>query len=407
MISYDDALARIRAHAGASETVQRPLIQATGRVCAAPVYAGLANQPFDNSAMDGYGVRAADLSAAADSSPVTLENAGEIAAGQSADNITLEPGQCCSIMTGAPVPEGCDAVVPVENVEGVHNGVQFFAPIDQGANIRRAGEDIAVGDELISPGTRLHAGHILPLATIGIDTVAVYQPPRVGIISTGAELIDDFSAELEAGQIYNSNAPYLERAVAALGGEPVRLGSVGDDGAAFQACLDSARDQALDVVISSGAVSAGEYDFVPARLRDAGAELAYHKLAIRPGKPNVFAHFNGVDPVVFGLPGNPVSVAAGMRFLVTPYLRKLEGLPDETPIPARITHDFTKRKRDMTFFLKAYSYVDEAGTYQVEILPGQESFKVSPFTQMNCWVFAGEGVEGFSSGEIVATYPVI
>lgn len=407
MISYDEALERIAARCSVKAGAACSLDKAIGRVCAEPVHAKLANQPFDNSAMDGFGVRAEDLAKADYNWTVTLEKAGGVAAGQSAGDIRLEPGQCCSIMTGAPVPEGCDAVVPVENAEDGQDVVRFFAPVKQGANIRRAGEDMAAGDELLSPGTRIDAQHILPLATVGIDTISVYQPPKVGIISTGAELIEDFTATLKPGQIYNSNGPYLEHAVAATGCEPVRLGNAGDDGAAFQACLDKAREQNLDAVISSGAVSAGEHDFVPARLHDAGAEIAYHKIAIRPGKPNLFAYFKESGLAVFGLPGNPVSVAAGLRFMVYPYLRKLEGLPAEPAVPARITHDFAKRKRDMTFFLKAYSYADEDGIHQVEILPGQESFKVSPFLQMNCWVLAGEGVEGYSTGDIVDTYPVV
>lgn len=407
MIDYNEARKIvIKAAAEKPAPVETlPLEECAGRIIAQDALAVTTNQPFDNAAMDGFALRAEDVAGATETSPESLKSVGRIAAGDKPPERAVCEGECFEIMTGAPLPKGACAVVPIEKTEQAGGFVRFFSPANHNDNIRRAGEDFETGAVLIEKGTSIGAHHILPLATGGIGSLEVYKSPRVGVISTGLEVVDDLARPLAPGQIYNSNGPYLRAALAEKGADIVPLGTVADDPDLYRKKLEYALDQGVDVIVSTGAVSAGAYDFVPAVLNEMGAQTLFHKVSIRPGKPNFFAQFAG-GPVFFGLPGNPVAAAAGMRFFVYPFLRTLQGQEEEKPNRAVLANSYTKRKKDFTFFLKARSWHDEDGTQKVEILPGQESFKVEPFTGMNCWVLAPAGVELLEEGATVNIYPL-
>jgi molybdopterin molybdotransferase len=408
MISYNDAIQTLKKYGQDSilkaETVETAHI--TGRICAAPVSAPMANQPFDNSAMDGYALRYEDLKDAGPDSPVTLKLAGHIAAGDTASYTLPGPGDCFEIMTGAPVPKGCDAVVPVENAEKIDDTtVRFAAPAKEHANIRFAGEDIQHGQTLIEAGTRLNAGHILLLSTVGVARVSVFKKPVVATIATGFEIIDDLDKDLRPGQIYNSNGPYMNAALPYFGADIMPLGTVGDDELVYTQKLDQAINDGADIIVSTGAVSAGAHDFIHDALTRHGAEIFFHKAKIRPGKPVLFARIpNG--PFYIGLPGNPVAAAAGLRFFVYPLIRAMQGLPPETPEQAVLTNEYTKSKTGFTFFLKARRTGADDGTQSVEILPGQQSFMVGPFAHMNCWAFGRANIDEWKRGETIDIYPL-
>lgn len=374
----------------------------SGRVCAEAIFAPAANQPFDNSAMDGYALRAGDLAAAANGNPVMLEMADHIAAGDGRSFKAPQHGQCYEIMTGAPLPPGCDAVVPVEKTvkDGVR--IKFSARVEQGENIRRAGEDFRAGDAVVEKGCVFDAGHILALATLGIGTVKVFRKPSVALISTGQEIVDDMAAVLKPGQIYNSTKPYLEAALAATGAGVCALGTVKDDPESFKNKIHEMMERNVDIGISTGAVSAGVHDFVPAALKEMGAEIFFHKVAIRPGKPLIFARLPG-GTLFFGLPGNPVASAVGLRFFIQPAIRALQALPPEEPQYAVLKSPFRKN-HNLTQFLRAKISCGADAVLYADIPPKQQSFMVRPFTDTNGWAVIPEGDENIAVGEKIEIY---
>ena len=408
LISYAEALDIIREQVPqiGLKTDKLNLEDALGCVLAQDVKSPLANQPFDNSAMDGVALKKVDIENVTENNPVSLDLIGEIAAGQSGRELKVGTGQCAEIMTGAPIPDGADTVIPVERLKKNGNNIYITLPAEKGANIRRAGEDVSNGEKIISIGTRIEAKHILPLSTVGVSTLNVYKKPLVALISTGSEIVSDLTATLQPGQIYNSNQPYLKAALPCFGADTIELGTVMDRREDYVSRIEDALDAGVDLILSTGAVSAGEYDFVPQVLADMGADIFFHKAAIRPGKPIIFAKLKKNGPFFLGLPGNPVSAAAGLRFFGNPILRQFQGLPPKSPRYAKLINSYSKRKADFTFFLKAHCSISDEGEYKVEILPGQESFKVKPFVNMTAWAYGESGVEHLENGTIIPTYPL-
>lgn len=374
------------------------------RVIAENINAPLSIQPFDNAAMDGFAVRATDLANASEGKPITLVKAGLIAAGDQAPVGAVQSGTCLQIMTGAPVPAGADAIVPIELVQIEGDQVSFFSNSKKYDHIRFAGEDFKQEDVVLRTGQHLTITHLLPLATLGVDAVSVYKRPRGAYISTGQELVDDLTQSLAPGQIYNSNRPYAERFLKTLGAECVMSTTLADEVDSFINLLMELQGHDLDFIVSSGAVSAGTFDFVRAGLEEFGAEILYHRIKLKPGKPNLLARLpNG--GLYFGLPGNPVATAVGLRFLVQSALRAMTGLAKESPQYAVAENSFSK-KAGVHMFLKGQLSCRDDGQNKVSILDKQASFMVSPFTEMNVWVCVPDNIEKIKEGDIVEIYPL-
>ena len=400
MISYDEALALL-AEAQPLATKVLPLADACGHVLAEALASPIQVPSFANSAMDGFAVRAGDLDAACAASPVTLPVAGGSVAG---DEPSRGHGGAWEIMTGAPLPQGYDAVVRKEEVMVEDRHVRFSAPVAQGRNIRYAGEDFRAGDAIAAPGMPLDPYHVMAFAAVGIARVAVHQRPAITVFSTGCELSDDPRAPLRRGQIHNANGPYLMAALRELSYRPRYGGTITDNPERFAAKLEEALPQA-DVLLSTGAVSAGKHDFIPDCLRALGAQIVFHKLAIRPGKPILYARFPD-GRHYFGLPGNPISVAVGLRFFVFPLLRRLQAISAaERPISARL-HAPAAKKAGLRFFAKAQLAMTSDGSVRLQVLDGQESFKIHPMLRANGWAVFTEEQSGAQAGEIVSVYPL-
>jgi molybdopterin molybdotransferase len=406
MISYSDALQIIRDTAScrklATETVS--LENAIGRVCAEDLTAALDIQPFDNAAMDGFAVRVDNLARASEANPVHLKQSGVIGAGQSVLGKHIEGGSCWHVMTGASLPKGTEGIVPIEDVVIEGETVIFIRPPKQEQHIRRAGQDFRKGSIIALTGERISPAHILPLGTLGISRFAVSKKPRVLFISTGTEVVDDLNTSLGEGQIYNSNKPYASAFLRACGAEIDLSKTIRDDQDSFLGALKAAEEEGYDMVVSSGAVSAGTYDFVKAGLEKFGAEILYHKIKLKPGKPNLFARLPG-GALYFGLPGNPVATSVGLRFFVAEALRVLQGQKQESPVFARAMNRFSK-KPGLHMVLKSRLESWEDGSLSVDILDGQESFMVSPFLMMNGWLHVPEDTETIKAGDVVEIYPL-
>jgi molybdopterin molybdotransferase len=300
--------------------------EAVGLLLAEAVAAPFDVPPFANSAMDGYAVRAADVAGASDTAPVRLPVVAEVAAGHPAPR-GLAGGEAMRIFTGAPMPDGADAVVVVERTERLDDGaaVALLEAVPAGLHVRAAGDDLRAGDAVFDVGESLRPGHLGVLAGIGAESVLVHPRPRVGVLSTGDELVAP-GRPLGPGQIHDSNRLTLLALVAEAGGEPIDLGLVPDDEAAItEVVRRGAAD--CDLVLSSGGVSMGDIDLVKVVLEKEG-DLRWMQIAIRPAKPFALGTVGPARTPVLGLPGNPVSSMVSFELLARPALRRLAGHAD-------------------------------------------------------------------------------
>ena len=299
------------------------------RVLAQDVEATYDSPHFSNSSMDGFAVRSADVTDAGNGNTVHLKVVADIPAGTFVEH-ALGAGETMRIMTGAPMPQGADAVVPVEKTNVARNEadlpaeIEVQAPVGVGQYVRVRSEDFSVGDVLMKAGTRLRAQGAGLLAMLGMTEVEVYRRPRVAILSTGDELVP-VGKDLGRGQIHNSNSYSLAALVESCGAEVVDLGIAADTEEAVQAKLDEALDQNADVILTSAGVSVGAYDYVRSVVEKHG-KLGFWRVNMRPGKPLTFGEYKGTTFI--GLPGNPVSSFIGFEVFVRPALQKLGGVID-------------------------------------------------------------------------------
>ncbi|WP_457377969.1 molybdopterin molybdotransferase MoeA [Pseudomonas sp. TE6288] len=322
LMPMEEALQRLLAladKAPIAETEHVALAEAEGRVLAHELVAGLDLPPWPNSAMDGYALCLADWQG----EPLRVTQ--RIFAGHAPQ--PLEPGTCARIFTGAPLPEGADCVEMQENTEVLEDGrVRFLEPLALSQNVRPKGQETRVGEQVMSAGTRLGPIQLGLAATLGFGTLQVRRRPRVAVLSTGDELVEP-GLPLGPGQIYNSNRRLLVSWLQRLGCEVVDAGILPDDLERTRQCLAGLGD--VDLILSTGGVSVGEADFLGLALREAG-ELALWKLAIKPGKPLTFGHYQGVP--VIGLPGNPASTLVTFGLLARPYLLRRLGVHNVAPL---------------------------------------------------------------------------
>lgn len=331
MITVEEHRDRILASVPTLEATRVPLAAALGRILREPVHSAVDLPLFDNSAMDGFAVRFADVAGASADNPVTLEVVADIPAGSAADP-AFGPGQAVRIMTGAPLPRDADAIVPFEDTAGgladSLGGIRVLAaPRAAGVHIRPQGDEARAGDEILPAGIDLGGRQLAAAAAAGVQDVVVSRMPRVAVISTGDELRPP-GAPLERGQIPESNSVLLEGLCRENGAEVVLTMSVTDDGDGLRAALADATALGADVVITSGGVSEGAYEVVKNVAR-----MQFDKVAMQPGKPQGFG--DGA-PLLFGLPGNPVSVAVSFEVFVRPALRAMQGSADLDRLVVRL-----------------------------------------------------------------------
>lgn len=380
-----------------------PREQAVGLVLAEPVVSGEVVPPFDNTAVDGYAVRAADVS----SVPVELTVTAEIAAGAAPDR-PVGPGEAMRIMTGAPMPEGADAVVMVEDSEwlGVENGVEtvrLTASVPVGAAVRRAGDDVRVGDEIFRPGAEITPAMQAVLASINVSQVSVHPRLRVAVLSTGDELVDDGSP-LERGQIRESNRTMLVGLVDETGCESVDLGIVRDDEAELERVLRDAAESS-DAIVSSGGVSMGDYDVVKAVLGRI-ADMTWMQMAIKPAKPFAFGTLtrdDGTRVPIFGLPGNPVSSMVSYELMARPALRRMMGHRrlTRTSLVGIADADIRRKPDGKVHFARVNGGFGDDGRYHVTPVGAQGSHQLAATATADAMVVLPDG-SGVDAGSEVA-----
>jgi molybdopterin molybdotransferase len=395
--TVDEHVERILAAIEPLAAYPQPLMETLGLAAAEDVVAPLPLPPFDNSAMDGYAVRHADVATASSDSPVHLPVVGEIGAGQ-AGLLALSPGTAAKIMTGAPVPAGADCVVPYEWTDrGVAQVLISQAP-EPGQHVRPTGDDVSAGDLLVQEGTVLGPRHLGLLASVGRATVVSRPRPRVVILSTGSELREP-GTDLGPDSIYDGNSWLLAAAARQAGAIAYRVGIVPDEPRAF---LDALGDQLVraDLVVTSGGVSQGDYDVVKEALRPTGT-VWFGPVAMQPGKPQGFGTVGDDEVPIFTLPGNPVSSYVSFEMFVLPALRKLMGkAPYSRPTQrARLTHGVSS-PAGRRQFLRG-SFERGRGGPTVSPVGGAGSHLVGGLADSNALVVVPEDTTRLEPGEMV------
>lgn len=375
------------------ESEEVGLAKALGRVTAEPCVSAVEVPPFANSAMDGFAVVSSDVS----HTPVVLHVLEDVAAG-SVPTVSVTSGAATRIMTGAPMPAGADAVVKVEDTRVDADGsVTILEGVESGINVREAGGDVRTGDVIVPAGVRLSSRHLASLASTGVRPV-VSRMPVVAIMSTGDEVVDADTVHLAPGAIRDTNRTLLGAVLSDLGVPTIDLGIIGDDIAGLSAAYESAASRA-DVIISTGGVSMGDYDFVKHVLGDMGS-VEFWKVAMQPAKPFAFGSVNGVP--LFGLPGNPVSTFVAFEQFVRPGLLHMMGAEKllRPQIPAVMGEDVsTSPEKDV--FLRVMLALDKDGTFVAIRSGGQESNVLSALADADAFALVPVGTGSLSAGDSV------
>ncbi len=399
MISVEDALGVVTGDIAITPPEQIALPDAPGRVLALDVASRLTQPPTAVSSMDGYAVRSGDF---ADGSPVTLKLIGESAAGRSFPG-RLSAGETVRIFTGAPVPDGADAVEMQENTEKDADGVAFNTPVPKGRFIRPAGLDFKEGDVLIEAGKRLTARDIGLAAAMNVPWLTVRAKPRIAFIATGNELAMP-GDPLGDGGIVSSNSLALGAMIRALGGAPMDMGIAGDDVRSLKEKLLAAKG--ADMLVTIGGASVGDYDLVRQVLGREGLELNFYKVAMRPGKPLIFGYLK--DMPVLGLPGNPVSAGVTSLVFVKPAMEAMLGLKGTAQTPyssALLGRDLPENDLRQSYLRAALSR-DGEGNLVATPFQGQDSAMLALFARADCLVVRPPNAPAAEPGARVEILPL-
>jgi len=397
MKSVDQHLEDVLSGIEAIAPLDLQLLDAHGCILSETVLAAHDLPSFDNSSMDGYAVRVADVASATEQEPVRLPVVGDIAAG-SQSAYSVQPGLSTRIMTGAPVPAGAEAVVPIEWTDQGIAAVSITRPPKPGEHIRRRGEDVRAGEIVLEAGTRLGPGQIGLLAAVGRDRVTVRPRPRVVILSTGSELVEPGQVA-GSGQIHESNSYILTTAAREVGATVFRVGIVPDEP---RKLMDAIEDQLIraDLVLTSGGVSAGAYDVVKEVLSRLGT-VAFEQVAMQPGKPQGHGTIGPDRTPIITLPGNPVSSYVSFEVFVRPVIRRMLGVePLGRPIVRAVLKEDLTSPPERRQFARAWLDVEE-GRYVVRPVGGAGSHLVGDLAQANSFVVIPEDVTEVPAGSAV------
>ena len=403
LLSVDQARERILSQLHPVTIEKRELAECANRLLAQEVVASTDLPPFDNSSMDGFAVRAADVANATDASPLRLDVVADIPAG-SAPTVSLAPGQAARIMTGAQMPVGADAVVPVEetNFETRDAGspapkdVQIFKAAGAGANIRTRGMDMKAGEIVLEKGRRLQPQDLGLLAMLGVAEVPIYRKPRIALLSSGDELVS-VESPLEPGKVRDSNSYVLAALIESTHAEVLRLGVAQDNRPSVEALFEQALEQNADMILSSAGVSVGAFDFIK-EVVEAHGRMDFWRVNMRPGKPLAFGDYRGTPFI--GLPGNPVSAFVGFEVFVRAALGRLGGELNGGRRTVRVRSEAEIDSDGRESYLRAV--VEEKNGVLVAHLTGhQGSGNLRSLVQANALLIIPAGVKCVPAGQEV------
>lgn len=396
MLNVEELQQRILARICANEPEAIPILDAGGRMLAEDIAADMNVPPWDNSAMDGFAVRAADIVKSSPSSPVALQVIADLPAGVAPD-CTVESGQAIRIMTGAPVPPGADTVVRFEDTCSHDDSVEILEAIPLGKNVRCAGEDVNVGDIVLHAGHLLRSQEVGMLAVAGCQAVSVIRRPTVALLATGDEVVTP-GEPVPPGKIRDINSYTNAAQVRKYGGLPMMLGIVPDDAERIRNTIRSAIAAGADMLVTSGGVSVGDYDFVKQILAEEG-EVEFWWINMKPGKPMAFGRINGIP--FFGLPGNPVSAMISFELFVRPAVIKMQGRERQPirSVPARLL-DPIPRKDKRRHYLRVRMTPVEKG-WEATLTGSQGSGILSSLVAADGLAVIPENITSLEAGTVV------
>ncbi len=396
MITVEKALEIIISNSSVAEKSEKTdLFNSYGRTLFKDTISDSNVPPVNNSAMDGYAILTSDIANAEKKTPILLEIIDEVQAGNKFKGDALQSGYAIRIMTGAPIPEGADSVIPFEETEESENVVKVFKKTSIHENIRFAGEDIQKGNTVLKAGTRIDSAEIGLLSSMNMNQIEVYKKPDVGIISTGDELAEP--GLNNSGKLINSNAYVLYSEVKKYGGNPVYGGIVKDNYEDVKNCFLSMMDK--DIIISSGGVSMGRYDFIPDVLKELGIDIKIEKVMMKPGKPIVFGTMG--KKIFFGLPGNPVSVMVSFMQFVRPAILTMTGnYKISKPVLKAATTEVITKKTGRKHFIRGIFHIKD-GKLFVGTTGPQGSGILTSMSSSNCLIIIPEEIDLVKIGELV------
>ncbi len=402
MLSVTEARERILSHFDPLATETVPLIDCAGRVLASDIAAAHEFPLFDNSSMDGFAIRSAD-STSAPASRVTLRVVADIPAG-STPKVTLAKSEAARIMTGAQLPDGADAVIPVEDTDfdsraagaPAPKTVSFDRTVKMGENIRRRGMDVHAGDIVLKKGRILKPQDLGLLAMLGFEKAGVYKKPRLALLSSGDELLEA-GAKLEDGKIRDSNSYTLAALVESAGAQVVRLGVAKDTRLSVTTLLEKAAHEKVDLILSSAGVSVGAYDFIKEVIESQG-NLDFWRVNMRPGKPLAFGKYRGINFI--GLPGNPVSAFVGFEVFVRAAIAKLSGRSDGTRQTIHVRCEEQIESDGRESYLRAKIH-EENGLFYAKLTGHQGSGNLLSLVQADALLIIPAGVKCVPAGQEV------
>ena len=377
------------------------------RVTANNIFSKVNNPAADNAAFDGYVINSKDTKNVNKKKKRLFKIIGTIAAGDKTIEKKSKEFQTYEIMTGSIIPKGYDTIIPIEQIIFYPNKknpkyILVDKKIKKNQHIRFKGSDYKKNDILIKKGTILQSVHILALKSLGINSIKVKRKPNILFFSTGNEISNQ--KKTPDWKVRNSNSHYINSLSSNFLFNFKNGGVLRDNHLIkFEKEIQKMFISKVDIIVTSGAVSAGKFDFVPNIVKKFKLSNYFKGVAIRPGKPILFAKFKSKQKVIFGLPGNPISSAACFRFFVYPYLQNLLGINEEQPLKAVLKNKFAKKK-NFTRFVKSKINTTKNGKIETEILKGQESFRIQSFIKSNIWTLLPSGKSKFKKGDIVECY---
>ena len=377
------------------------------RVTANNIFSKVNNPAADNAAFDGYVINSKDTKNVNKKKKRLFKIIGTIAAGDKTIEKKSKEFQTYEIMTGSIIPKGYDTIIPIEQIIFYPNKknpkyILVDKKIKKNQHIRFKGSDYKKNDILIKKGTILQSVHILALKSLGINSIKVKRKPNILFFSTGNEISNQ--KKTPDWKVRNSNSHYINSLSSNFLFNFKNGGVLRDNHLIkFEKEIKKMFISKVDIIVTSGAVSAGKFDFVPNIVKKFKLSNYFKGVAIRPGKPILFAKFKSKQKVIFGLPGNPISSAACFRFFVYPYLQNLLGINEEQPLKAVLKNKFAKKK-NFTRFVKSKINTTKNGKIETEILKGQESFRIQSFIKSNIWTLLPSGKSKFKKGDIVECY---
>ncbi len=400
MKSYSEALKILKKSniQISSETIK--IINSINRICSTNVYSKNNYPSENNSSLDGFAINFNNTKGISNKK---FKIVGSISAGSKPYRKILKKNEAVEIMTGGVMPKGSNSIIPIEECTFTKDDNNRYIIIkryyQKFENVRLKGSDYKIRDLVIKKNTLINSSHIKALKALGIEKIEVKRKINIVFFSSGNEISE--KNQIDTWKIRNSNHHYLKSLNKNFLFNFKNLGILRDnDENRFYKKLSKILKSKTDVVITSGAVSAGKFDFIPKAIYKFKLSHSFKNILIRPGKPILFAKFKGKSKVIFGLPGNPISTAACFRFFVFPYIQNILGLNPEKPIKAKLKNSFIKKKK-FTRFIKSKLSTTKDGKLEVEILKGQESFRIKSFVKSNIWCVLTNGKSKFKKGDIV------